>query len=148
MLLGNSSCSDGSLDQGEKMSMRRYVSVLGSLLIIGSVLVGPVAHAQQSAPDNTKTNQGDANKGATTADQQKMNPADRETTKKIRSALMNDKSLSTYAHNIKIITRDGMVTLKGPVRSEDEKSAIEAKAQKIAGDSNVTSELTVASPKQ
>ena len=131
------------------MSIRRYVSVFGySLLIAGSVLAGPVVHAQQPAPDNTKTNQGDANKGATTADQQKMNPADRETTKKIRSALMNDKSLSTYAHNIKIITQNGMVTLKGPVRSEYEKAAIEAKAQQIAGDSNVTSELKVAPPKQ
>jgi osmotically-inducible protein OsmY len=77
-----------------------------------------------------------------------MNSADRETTKKIRSALTDDKSLSTYAHNIKIITTDGMVTLKGPVRSEDEKSAIEAKAREIAGDSKVTSNLTVASPKQ
>ena len=103
---------------------------------------------QQPAPDNTKTNQGDASKNAKTADQQKMNPADRETTKKIRSALVDDKSLSTYAHNIKIITTDGMVTLKGPVRSEEEKSAIEAKARQIAGDSNVTSNLTVAPPKQ
>jgi osmotically-inducible protein OsmY len=77
-----------------------------------------------------------------------MNPADRETTKKIRSALVDDKSLSTYAHNIKIITTDRMVTLKGPVRSEDEQSAIEAKARQIAGDSNVTNNLTVAPPKQ
>jgi hyperosmotically inducible protein len=131
------------------MRIRKYVSVVvPSLLIVGSVLAGPVARGRQSASDNTKANKGDANKGATTADQQKMNPADRETTKKIRSALMDDKSLSTYAHNIKIITRDGMVTLKGPVRSEDEKSAIEAKARAIAGDSNVTSKLSVAPPKQ
>lgn len=127
------------------MSMRRYVSVFGpSLLIVGSILAGPVAHRQQSAPDNTKTNQGDASKGATTADQQKMGPVDQYITNQIRSSIMKDKSLSTYAHNIKIITQAGMVTLKGPVRSEDEKSAVEAKAQKIAGASNVTSELTVA----
>ena len=119
-----------------------------SLLFAGSVLAGPIPQERQPAPDNTKTNQGDASKNAKTADQQKMNPADRETTKKIRSALMDDKSLSTYAHNIKIITTDGMVTLKGPVRSEEEKSAIEAKARQIAGDSNVTNNLTVAPPKQ
>jgi osmotically-inducible protein OsmY len=77
-----------------------------------------------------------------------MNPADRETTKQIRSALMKDKSLSTYAHNIKVITRDGKVTLKGPVRSEDEKNEIAAKAASIAGADNVTDELTVAAPKQ
>ena len=131
------------------MQIKRYLwTVLPSLLFAGSVLAGPILREQQPAPDNTKTNQGDASKNAKTADQQKMNPADRETTKKIRSALMDDKSLSTYAHNIKIITTDGMVTLKGPVRSEDEKSAIEAKARQIAGDSNVTNNLTVAPPKQ
>jgi len=131
------------------MQIKRYLwAVVPSLLLAGSVLAGPIQQEQQSAPDNTKTNQGDASKNAKTADQQKMNPADRETTKKIRSALMDDKSLSTYAHNIKIITTDGMVTLKGPVRSEDEKSAIEAKARQIAGNSNVTNNLTVAPPKQ
>ncbi len=61
-----------------------------------------------------------------TADKQKMSPADRDMTKKIRASLHSDSSLSTYAHNIKIISQDGTVTLKGPVRSEDEKSAIEA----------------------
>jgi hyperosmotically inducible protein len=131
------------------MRMRRYVSVFWpSLLIVGSVLANPLAHGQQSAPDNTKTNQGDASKGATTADQQKINPVDQYIAKQIRSSIIKDKSLSTYAHNIKIIAQAGMVTLKGPVRSEDEKSAVEAKAQKIAGASNVTSELTVAPPKQ
>jgi hyperosmotically inducible protein len=56
---------------------------------------------------------------------------------------MNDKSLSTYAHNVKIITQDGQVTLKGPVRSEDEKKAVEAKAAEIAGESKVANELDV-----
>ena len=131
------------------MQIKRYLwAVVPSLLLAGSVLAGPIQQEQQPAPDNTKTNQGDASKNAKTADQQKMNPTDRETTKKIRSALMDDKSLSTYAHNIKINTTDGMVTLKGPVRSEDEKSAIEAKARQVAGDSNVTNNLTVAPPKQ
>lgn len=124
------------------------------LLLTASTLLGlwlcagPQVCAQQSAPDNTKTNQGDANKGATTADQQKMNAADRSITKEIRSSIMKDKSLSTYAHNIKIITQDGKVTLKGPVRSEDEKAAIESKATAIAGANNVTDQLEVAPPKQ
>ena len=130
------------------MQMKKYLSVLGtSLLLVGSLLAGPLPQ-EQPAPDNSKANQGDASKGATTADQQKTNPADRETTRKIRSALMKDKSLSTYAHNIKIITQDGKVTLKGPVRSEDEKAAIEAKAATVAGADNVTDQLTVAPPKQ
>jgi len=124
------------------------------LLLTASTLLGlwlcvsPQVRAQQNAPDNTKTNQGDANKGAATADQQKMNAADRNITKEIRNSIMKDKSLSTYAHNIKIITQDGKVTLKGPVRSEDEKAAIESKAVAIAGANNVTDQLEVAPPKQ
>ena len=64
-----------------------------------------------------------------TADQQKMNPADRDLTKKIRMALHDDQSLSTYAHNIKIISQDGKVTLKGPVRSDEEKSAVDSEVR-------------------
>jgi osmotically-inducible protein OsmY len=76
-----------------------------------------------------------------------MSPEDRELTKKIRSAIIGDKSLSTYAHNIKIITRDGKVTLKGPVRSNEEKTTVLSKAGEIAGQGNVTDEMDVAPPK-
>ena len=117
-----------------------------SLLLSASLMAGPVPQDQQTAPDNTKVNQGDGNK-AVTADQQKMNPADREITKKIRSAIFQDKSLSTYAHSIKIVTRNGQVTLKGPVRTEEEKSNVESKAAAVAGQSNVTSEITIAPSK-
>jgi hyperosmotically inducible protein len=131
------------------MEIRKYLLAAGaSLLFAGALLAGPIQQDQQPAPDNSKTNQGDADKGAMTAQQQKMNPADRDTSKLIRSALVKDKSLSTYAHNIKIITRDGKVTLKGPVRSEDEKNEITAKAASIAGADNVNDELTIAPPKQ
>jgi hyperosmotically inducible protein len=130
-------------------SMRTGLSLIaGSLLLSFSLGASPVVRGQQNAPDNTKSNQGDANKGATTADQQKMNAADRNITKEIRSSIMKDKSLSTYAHNIKVITQDGKVTLKGPVRSEDEKASIESKAVAIAGASNVTNQLEVVPPKQ
>lgn len=125
---------------------RRFVA-LGTLGL-GFALLPGISHAQQSAPDNTKRNQGDASQGATTADQQKMNPVDRNITKQIRSAIIKDKSLSSYAHNIKIIAQDGKVTLKGPVRSEDEKASIESKAVAVAGAGNVTDELEIAPPKQ
>ena len=62
---------------------------------------------------------------------------------RIRKSLMADKDLSTYAHNIKVITQNGQVTLRGPVRSEDEKHAVEQKAAGVAGEGKVTSELTV-----
>ena len=61
---------------------------------------------------------------------------------------MDDKSLSTYAQNIKIITRNGKVTLKGPVRSADEKTAIGEKATQVAGAGNVTNHLTIVPPTQ
>jgi osmotically-inducible protein OsmY len=64
-------------------------------------------------------------------------------TQQIRKAIVQDKSLSTYAHNVKIITQNGQVTLKGPVRSDDEKRALEAKATEVAGAGNVNDELNV-----
>jgi hyperosmotically inducible periplasmic protein len=99
---------------------------------------------QQPAPDNTKRNKDQTDPSA---DQQKMNSADRAITQKIRKAIHDDKSLSTYAHNIKIITQDGKVTLRGPVRSEDEKSNLQAKAGEVAGQDKVTNQLEIAPPK-
>jgi hyperosmotically inducible periplasmic protein len=118
---------------------------LGATLFFSvSLNAGAPQQDQQPAPDNSKTNQGDASKGAVTAEQQKMNSADRNITRQIRSSIYKDKSLSTYAHNIKIITQDGKVTLKGPVRSADEKAAIEAKAVAVAGADNISNQLEVA----
>jgi hyperosmotically inducible periplasmic protein len=135
--------------RGVEMQIKKHLSAPGAALFFaGALLAGPAPQGQQPAPDNTKVNQSDASKGAVTAEQQKMNPADRETTRQIRSALMKDKSLSTYAHNIKIITQGGKVTLKGPVRSEDEKANIEAKATSVAGADSVIDKLTVAPSKQ
>jgi hyperosmotically inducible periplasmic protein len=94
--------------------------------------------------DNTKVNQRDKNNANPTADQQKENAADREITRKIRRSLTQDKNLSSYAKNIKVITQDGTVTLRGPVRSEEEKQAVEAKATEVAGASHVKSELQIA----
>src|SRR6516164_4609376 len=88
-------------------------------------------------PDNTRANRD----GGQTADQN-MNKEDRELTQQVRKAIVDDKSLSTYAHNVKVISQNGTVTLRGPVRSEDEKATVEAKAAEIAGASNVKDELT------
>ena len=98
----------------------------------------------QAKPDNSAVNKRDNAPGAVTADQQKMNAADRDLTAKIRKAVMADKSLSTYAHNVKIISQDGIVTLKGPVRSDDEVKAIVAKATEATGSAEkVTNQLSV-----
>ena len=100
--------------------------------------------SQQLPADNSKVNQRDRNQQEPTADQQKENASDRHLTQQIRRAIINDKSLSSEAHNVKIITQNGAVTLKGPVKSEEEKQAIESKASQIAGGRKVTSELQVA----
>jgi osmotically-inducible protein OsmY len=101
--------------------------------------------AQTSSPaaDNTKVNQRDRKEGAVTADQQKENTTDRDIAANIRKALMDDKDLSTYAHNVKIVAHNGTVTLKGPVRSEQEKKTIEAKATEIAGAGKVKNMMSV-----
>ena len=111
-------------------------SVIAFALLLGLSSAGRV-HGQSTddkpKADNTAVNKRDQNPGEATADQQKMNAADRALTAKIRKAVMADKSLSTYAHNVKIISQNGTVTLKGPVHSDDEVKSIMAKATEGAG---------------
>jgi osmotically-inducible protein OsmY len=105
------------------------------------------SNASQVPADNTKMNQRDRDQNEPTADQQKENTNDRQLTAQIRRAIVKDKSLSTTAHNVKIISQNGAVTLKGPVKSEEEKQAIESKATEIAGSGKVNNELQVAPSK-
>ena len=121
-------------------------TLLTQFFLLGSfgVLWGQQDNASQAPPDNSKVNRRDRSQGEPTADQQKENTSDRQLAAQIRRAVVKDKSLSSRAHNIKIIAQNGTVTLKGPVKSEQEKQAIEAKAAEIAGASKVTSELQVA----
>jgi len=114
-----------------------------NLILTTAFCLGGVASFAQTPPDNTKVNQRDRAAGAVTADSQKLNAADTKLTKDIRKSIMADKSLSSYAHNVKIISRDGLVTLKGPVRSEQEKLTVVAKAAAVAGADKVTDQLSV-----
>src|SRR5580765_2577673 len=126
---------------GSFTKLPRLLLPLGLRMFFALPIAAPIAYAQdtqQPAPDNTKRNKDQA---PPTADQQKMNPTDRAITQKIRKAIHEDKSLSTYAHNIKVITQDGKVTLRGPVRSEEEKSNLQAKAVSVAGKENVSNQL-------
>lgn len=117
-------------------------------LAAASVLLMPVisyAQDQTSAPTATSPDNSSRNKARhNTADQQSNATSDRMLTKNIRQALIADKSLSMYGHNVKIITKDGMVTLKGPVHSEEEKQSIASKAAEVAGSQDkITNQLTV-----
>ena len=132
------------------MNQSRFKRIASAIAIAAVCVVSLSASGQsaQTPPDNSNVNKRDRAAGATTADQQKENAADRELTRKIRSALTQDKSLSSYAHNVKVITQGGQVTLKGPVRSEDEKRLVEAKATEVAGTGHVSNEMSVAAQKR
>jgi hypothetical protein len=89
--------------------------------------------------DNTAANKDNA----PAADQQKNDPADRDLAKQIRQSITGDKDLSTSAHNVKVIVRNGEVTRKGPVESDGEKATVESKATSLAGPGKVQNQLTV-----
>ncbi len=98
----------------------------------------------ESDPTNTAVNERDRTGAYPTPEDQASNEHDMTLTQAIRQAVIDDKSLSTDAQNIKIVTMDGRVTLRGPVASEAEKTAIAAKAQLIAGTTPVENQLEVA----
>ncbi len=129
------------------MYQHRGRQILYAIVVAGVLIAPPLSAMTQTPADNTKVNTRDRAKTAVTADQQKENGTDRELTQKIRRALMQDKSLSSYAHNVKVIAQHGQITLKGPVRSDDEKRTVEAKATEVAGAGNVTNQITVAPSK-
>ena len=95
--------------------------------------------------DNSGRNVRDRNDQTKTPGDQSENEADRTITQNIRQVITADDSLSTNAKNVKIITNDGTVTLRGPVKSEKEKAEIEAKAKQVAGVKSVDNQLEVAS---
>jgi hyperosmotically inducible protein len=115
----------------------KRASVPGLLFVLG------IGLAPAQAPDNTKVNERDKAKSQPTADQANNAATDRNIMQKIRKAVVADKSLSTYGHNVKIISQQGKVTLKGPVHTDEEKKNIEAKAVEVAGAGNVTNMLEV-----
>lgn len=95
-------------------------------------------------PDNSKTNVVDKYNSNGTADAQKQNAADIDLTSRIRKSVVADRSLSTYAHNVKIVSVNGNVTLNGVVRTEQDRISIDTKAQAIAGKGNVINDIKIA----
>jgi osmotically-inducible protein OsmY len=96
-------------------------------------------------PDNSGRNVRDRDNQSKTSGDQSENEADRRISQNIRDAITSDDSFSTNAKNVKIITSDGTVTLRGPVKSDKEKTEIEAKAKQIAGVKKVDNQLEIAS---
>ena len=127
----------------------RYLTA--TMLLAGVIGAAPLTYGQpnQAAPtagsevDNTRMNKADRNNTQNTAQGQSGAEADRRLTAAVRKAITREKSLSTYAHNVKVITHNGEVTLRGPVRTNEEKAKVAEIAQQVAGVSKVNDELLV-----
>ena len=104
---------------------------------------GTQQRAQDPAVDPSNSANKERHNQESTADRQSNAQSDLDLTAKIRRSIVDDKSLSTSAHNVKIVAENGQVTLKGPVKSEAEKNAIQQQASSIAGQPNVKNELDV-----
>jgi len=126
--------------------MKSYLWIAVASIGLLAACDKPADDKGRPAADNTKVNERDKDKTVTPLDQGNSQ-ADLDTTQSIRKAVVADDTLSTDAKNVKIITNNGVVTLRGPVKSDAERSAVEAVAKKNAGANRVDSQLEVAPPK-
>ena len=128
--------------------MKRILIAIIAMFVIGGCSKEradeKTAQTTTPAPDNSGVNVRDRNDQTATAGDQAENEADRKISQNIRQSLTADDTLSINGKNVKVITIDGKVTLRGPVKSDQEKSAIAAKAQQVAGVKNVDNQLEVA----
>ena len=126
-----------------------FIALLALVLVVGACGVSADKEVNNQAPaadaDNTARNERDRASATQTPLDQGENEKDLEISANVRKAIVADDSLSTNAHNVKIITNAGTVTLRGPVKSTQEKSAVEAKAKQVAGVERVESFLEVES---
>jgi hyperosmotically inducible periplasmic protein len=126
---------------------------LAAALLIGGVATAQAADEHKAkadesgkaaAADNTGKNVRDRDTNTMVPTDQAENKADLTITQNIRKAVVDDDGLSTTAKNVKIVTANGVVTLRGPVKSAAEKASIEAKARKVAPEAKVQNQLEVA----
>src|SRR6187402_1237831 len=104
-----------------------------------------VKAAEPAAADNTEKNERDRKASALTPGDQGESEADRTITQRVRQGVVGHDGLSTTAANVKIITVDGVVTLRGPVKNAEERSTVGAIAQRMDGVKRVDNQLEIAS---
>lgn len=122
----------------------KVLSILSILSVLALTAIGcDNADPVMTEPDNTAINERDRSDAAKTPLDQNENQNDIDTTASIRKQVV-DSELSVNAQNVKIITQDGNVTLRGPVATADEKLRIEAIARKVAGETKVSSQIEIA----
>ena len=117
------------------------MTMIKKMLIISSLCVA-LSSCDSMQPDNTARNERDRNETLTPGDQSE-NELDRTITQEIRKMIMDDENLSMNAKNVKIITVDGIVTLRGPVNSDEEKMSIDQKAKSAAGVKSVDNQIEI-----
>lgn len=124
-----------------------YLRLISSMFAVGIIIwlasQSAAADDTESAPDNSKRNTRDSDASRVTADEQAGDVDAISTTRKIRAAIIADKGLSTYAHNVKIITIGNEVVLRGPVQSAEEKRRVESIASASSSGVRVRSELEI-----
>jgi hyperosmotically inducible periplasmic protein len=118
--------------------MKLFLSFISAVLIASGPAIGEIKPA-----DNTARNARDRSGQSLTPQDQSNNPGDLELSKNIRQAVVKDSSLSSTAKNVKIISTEGKVTLRGPVNSHEEKMRIGRAAIDKAGATNVDNQLEV-----
>jgi hyperosmotically inducible periplasmic protein len=124
-----------------KGPMKRTLLALACLSAFS--LAALAADNKKAEPDNTATNERDRSGETKTSGDQSNSSADLKITQAIRRALMKDSELSTTAKNIKIITDNGQVTLRGPVKNPQEKAKIDQLARSAAGGAKIDDQLDV-----
>jgi hyperosmotically inducible periplasmic protein len=124
-----------------KEPMKRILLAIACLSALS--LAALAADDEKSKPDNTKTNERDRSGETKTSGDQSNSSADLKVTQAIRQALMKDGELSTTAKNIKIITANGQVTLRGPVKTAQEKAKVDQIARSAAGGAQIDDQLDV-----
>ena len=120
--------------------MKRTLLVLACL---STVNVAAMAADDKTKPDNTAINERDRSRETQTSGDQSNSSGDLKITQTIRQALMKDSELSITAKNIKIITDNGQVTLRGPVKNAQEKAKIDQLARSAAGGAKIDDQLDV-----
>jgi hyperosmotically inducible periplasmic protein len=121
--------------------MKGIILALACLSVFS--LAALAADTKKAEPDDTATNERDRSGETQTSGDQSNSPADLKITQDIRRALMKDSELSTTAKNIKIITDNGQVTLRGPVKNAQEKEKIDQLARSAAGGAKIDDQLDV-----
>ena len=120
--------------------MKQILLVLACLT---TASLAAMADNDKTNPDNTAINERDRSGETQTSGDQSNSSADLKITQAIRQALMKDSELSITAKNIKVITNNGQVTLRGPVRNAEEKAKINQLAKSAAGDAKIDDQLDV-----